>query len=154
MARWADFAGAEPEMARVLTESLAGAPIAFLATVRKDGAPRVHPFCPIFAGSGLFIAVPVTDAPHPSPKRFDLQNDDRYAMHSRPGDHDEEFYVTGTALRIDDPANIQAVAAAAGHNVHAHDWTFELRIDRAMTAHWENWAQPTTYAVRRFWHAQ
>ena len=49
---WELFAAAEPEMARLLRSLLGWIPIAYIATVRRDGSPRVHPFCPIFAGAG------------------------------------------------------------------------------------------------------
>jgi len=32
--------------------------VAYLATVRRDGSPRLHPFCPIIAGGRLFAAIP------------------------------------------------------------------------------------------------
>jgi hypothetical protein len=31
--------------------------VAYLATVRRDGGPRLHPFCPIIAGGRLFAAI-------------------------------------------------------------------------------------------------
>jgi hypothetical protein len=142
-------------MAGLLKGILGWIPITYLATVRKDGSPRVHPVCPIFAEGRMFIAVNET-----SPKRFDLANDGRYAMHALPGQErevdgkkrgDDEFYVTGLARRVLDDETRAAITRAAGHTVHPSDWLFELRIDRAMTAYWENWAQPDTYAVRQVW---
>jgi hypothetical protein len=121
-------------------------PIMYLATVRRDGAPRVHPVCPIWSGDAMYIAVaPV------SPKRHDLRRDGRYALHALPGKQDAEFYVTGRARLVPDGDERAAVVAAAGHTVHPADDVFELGIDEAMTAYWENWAKPDTYAVRRWW---
>ena len=69
-----------------------GVGLAFLATVRSDGGPRVHPMCPLIAESGLFAFL------IPSPKRDDLLRDGRYAMHSFPADENEDaFYLTGVA---------------------------------------------------------
>ena len=45
MATWGEFEAAEPEMAAVAHRLLQPAPIMMLATVRRDGAPRVHPVC-------------------------------------------------------------------------------------------------------------
>lgn len=146
MATWGEFAAARPEMAAGLTSALDPAPIAFIATTRRDGAPRVHPFCPIFAEGRMFIAVNPT-----SPKRWDLRNDGRYAMHALPGERDAEFYATGRATLITDGPRRTAAAAGAGHTVHDNDDVFELTIETAMTAHWENWTRPDTYAVRTFW---
>lgn len=151
MASWREFEAAEPEMAAIGRARLVPAPIMMLATVRRSGAPRVHPVCPIFAGGAVYIAVAGGGRVGPSPKRFDLQHDGRYAMHALPGDRDEEFYVTGRARRVSDGTERRAVVDAAGHTVHDVDWVFELGIDLAMTAYWENWTKSDTYAVRRFW---
>jgi hypothetical protein len=95
---------------------------------------------------------------HPSPKRFDLLRDRRYALHALPGEQDEEFYLSGRADRITDAAIRAVVSGAAGHTVHEADGIFELHISHALTSHamtayWENWTKPDTYAVRRFWSA-
>ncbi len=149
MATWQAFAEAEPEMAAVLRKQLDWIPICYLATTRRDGSPRVHPYCPIFADGRMFIAVAPT-----SPKRWDLARDGRYAMHALPGKHDAEFYMTGWATRIDDDlATRAAVVAGAGHTVHPVDWVFELGAEYVMTAYWENVGQPDTFAVRCEWRA-
>ena len=55
--------------------------IAYLATSRPDGSPRLHPFCPILAGGRLFAAIPGN-----SPKGHDLRRDPRLRdpCHARP----------------------------------------------------------------------
>lgn len=148
MATWGEFAKAEPEMAKVLRKSLDWIPITYLATVRRDGAPRLHPICPIIGSGRMFVAVSET-----SPKRYDLKNDGRYAMHSLPDKRDDEFYMTGRVRMIEDAATRDLVAASAGHTIHDSDWVFEFDVERVMTAYWENMGQPDTYAVRRFWQA-
>jgi hypothetical protein len=120
--------------------------IAYLATVRRDGSPRIHPVCPIFAVGRMFVAVAPT-----SPKRWDLRRDGRYALHGLPGKRDDEFYVTGRVRLVNDPTDRQAVVDGAGHTVHPDDWIFELDIEQAMTAYWEHMGQPNTYPVRRWW---
>jgi hypothetical protein len=147
-ASWGDFAEAEPEMAKVLTSSLDWIPITYLATVRKDGSPRVHPVCPIIGKGRMFVAVNQS-----SPKRFDLKNDGRYAMHALPGKRDDEFYMVGRVRMVKDAATRALVVKSAGHTVHDSDWLFEFEIERVMTAYWENMGKPDTYAVRKFWHA-
>jgi hypothetical protein len=155
VATWTEFEAAEPEMAAIARGLLKPAPIMMLATVRRDGAPRVHPVCPIFADGRMYVAVAGEGRKRvpASPKRWDLARDGRYALHGLPGDHDEEFYCAGRATRRTDAATRTTVSAAAGHTIHDVDWLFELDLDRAMTAYWENWTKPDTYAVRRFWHA-
>jgi hypothetical protein len=149
--RWGEFAEARPEMAQVLLQQLAWIPIAYLATVRRDGSPRVHPVCPVLAGPGMYVAVAGSSAPDPSPKRFDLARDGRYALHALPGKRDDEFYVTGRAHRIEDAATRRHVSDAAGHAIRDDDWIFELEIAYAMTAYWEKVGQPGTYPVRTEW---
>ena len=146
MSTWAEFEAAAPELAAIGRQLTEKVPIMYLATVRSDGAPRVHPVCPIWAGGRVYVAV----API-SPKRWDLRGDGRYALHALPGKQDAEFYVTGLARLVPGGDERAAVVAAAGHTVHPGDDVFELGIDQAMTAHWENWAQPDTYPVRRWW---
>jgi hypothetical protein len=74
--------------------------LGFLATVREDGGPRLHPVCPVIAVEGLYMFVV------PSPKRADLRRDGRYALHSYPPEEvDDEFFVTGRAAEVRDPAS-------------------------------------------------
>jgi hypothetical protein len=108
MVRWSEFATAAPELASagrgLVTQFQVG--LAFLATVRSDGAPRLHPVCPVFSDNDLFVLIVPT-----SPKLDDLVRDGRYALQSfpQPKAGSEEFYVTGVAFRVDDPARHAAV---------------------------------------------
>jgi hypothetical protein len=99
MVRWGELRRVQPELAdagrRLLYQF--GVGLAFLATVRRDGGPRVHPICPLLADDAL-VAFLV-----PSPKRDDLHRDGRYAMHCfPPADNEDAFYITGTAWMVDD----------------------------------------------------
>src|SRR6266436_1181968 len=73
MVTWKEFAAAEPDLAEtgrsLLFQFKVG--LAFLATVRRDGAPRLHPVCPVLSDDRLFVLI----TPH-SPKRRDLLIDD------------------------------------------------------------------------------
>jgi len=144
-------------MAGVLTGLLEWIPICYLATVRLDGSPRVHPVCPIIAGGRMYVAVAgagrAAPAARPSPKRFDLARDRRYALHALPGKRDDEFYATGRARRVMPGAEFDAVVKAARHTVHRTDWVFELGLEYVQTAYWELIGQPETYAVRAEWRA-
>ena len=72
--------------------------LAFLGTVRADGGPRLHPFCPVI-DDGLYAFIV------PSPKRDDLHRDGRYAMHSFPADENEDaFTLAGTVKLTEDGA--------------------------------------------------
>jgi len=152
MVRWSEFAAAAPELARaghaLITQFQVG--LAFLATVRKDGAPRLHPVCPVFSDDGLFVLIVPA-----SPKRQDLLRDGRYALQSfpQPKAGSEEFYVTGSALLVEDPRRRAAVLRDARHMAQETEITFELWIDRAMHTTWEQVLTPQMRAVHRKWRA-
>jgi hypothetical protein len=99
VASWDEFEQERPDLAgagRALFYQF-GVGLAFLATVRRDGGPRVHPMCPLLAG-GLFAFVV------PGPKQADLRRDGRYALHSFPcPDNEDAFYCTGRAAAVADP---------------------------------------------------
>lgn len=75
-----------------------GVGLAFLATIRPDSGPRLHPFCPLFTDESVFGFI------IPSPKQRDLRRDGRYALHSFPTpDNEDAFYLTGRATVVVDP---------------------------------------------------
>ena len=68
MASWSDFATAEPDLASAIRALLQqyGPGMAYLATVRPDGGPRVHPVSPVITDEGLQGKVIVTGLGLPS----------------------------------------------------------------------------------------
>lgn len=132
-----------------------GIGIAYLATVRRDGSPRLHPVSPVFTADGrLTVAVG-----HRSPKRFDLANDGRYALHALPPpleteDYDEfEFNVMGRSRRIalDDAASWAAVRAAANHVIRDEDWLFECLVEGVLTTRWSGLGVPGQSPTNEQW---
>lgn len=108
MVEWATFERRRPDLASAGRQLLYqyGVGLAFLATAAADGAPRVHPMCPVLHDRGLFALLV------PSPKRDDLRRDGRFALHSFPCDDNEDaFYVAGAAHRETDAAVVDAVRA-------------------------------------------
>lgn len=137
MITWIEFARREAEMAesgRQLFYQFGGVGLGFLATIRKDGGPRLHPMCPVITDGGLFAMI------IPSPKRRDLVWDGRYAMHSFPTDHNEDaFYITGLARPVAD----EEVATAVRNQFFSerpqmdrgqllHDEPFEFLVGSAL----------------------
>jgi hypothetical protein len=121
--------------------------LAFLATVRRDGGPRLHPVCPLIHDGHLFVFV----VGH-SPKCRDLQRDGRYALHTFPPAHnDDEFYCTGRVRSISELVLRLAVAEQAKHHVQDHEILFELRLERALYTTWENPRQPNTRPIHTKW---
>lgn len=143
MATWAEFEAAAPGLAdkgRALLYQY-GAPLGYLATVRPDGGPRVHPFCPIVAEGGLWAFIL-----RRSPKGADLRRDPRFALHAfSPKDVDDEFFVRGAAKPVEPVADLKAaiISAAVPAVVGAdEEQLFQLHIDRVLVA---------TYAHRGQW---
>jgi len=97
--RWAEFAVLEPVMAEAGRKLLYQFDIGlgYLATVRADGAPRIHPVCPIISDGGLYGLI------IPGPKQADLRRDGRFSIHAcNPQDRDDEFTVSGAARLADE----------------------------------------------------
>ncbi len=157
MPSWSDFAAAEPTLAagiRALLQQY-GPGLAYLATVRADGGPRVHPVSPVITDEGLYCFI--VD----SPKRRDLERDGRYALHSfPPEENDDEAVLTGHAARVRDPRVIARLAQAlhASPNI---DWRlFELTVESAtLRTHGPAGAMPFAVLpivtpLTRSWHAE
>jgi len=151
MKRWSEFAEEEPELARHGRALIYqhGVGLGYLATVRKDGAPRLHPVCPTLANGGLYLFIL-----NKSPKLHDLLKDGRYALHTFPmPEGDDEFYVTGRVTPIDD-AEVRRVVYEVYTATGAHtadDTLFELSLDRVLFAKYA--ARPSWPPVYRKWHA-
>ncbi len=147
MATWGEFSEASPELAAFGTERFESTHVAYLATERKDGWPRVHPVSPIIGQSHLFLFMEPT-----SPKGHDLRRDGRYALHSSVSDSSGasgEFSVSGKAVLADDPA-IRAIATeAASYTPEDRYILFELTVQSASSTVYEN-GRP----VRRQWREE
>jgi hypothetical protein len=152
MVTWKEFAATEPDLADVgrslLFQFKVG--LAFLATVRKDGAPRLHPVCPVLSTDHLFVLIIPT-----SPKRHDLLRDGRYALQTfpQPKPGSDEFYIAGKAVGVDDPAIRTAILRDAKHMADASEIAFELWIDHVMYTRWENVLTPQMCSVHQKWRA-
>jgi hypothetical protein len=151
MVTWKEFAAAESDLADVgrslLFQFKVG--LAFLATVRKDGAPRLHPVCPVLSNDRLFVLIIPT-----SPKRHDLLRDGRYALQTfpQPKPGSDEFYTAGKVV-VDDPAVRAEILRDAKHMASASEIAFELWIDHVMHTRWENVLTPQMCSVHRKWRA-
>ena len=140
MATWGEMVAARPELeaaARELfligqTDAPGPAGLGYLATVRADGGPRVHPVSPAVLVGRLYVYVLLS-----SPKLRDLRGDRRYALHSWPkpfgdgGLDDAEFYLTGRAMPVTDAGLHERISAAVGAKPESGA-SFELDIERAM----------------------
>jgi hypothetical protein len=136
-----------------------GAPwfaISYLGTVRRDGGPRVHPFCPILADGRLFACIPRS-----SPKGWDLRRDPRCVVHAMPGADDDELSIRAIASEVSGDrsrrtAVREAVARTGVGGMIAsvrRDPLFEFDLRQVDIAHWVDIGRPGTYAVRSQWRA-
>jgi hypothetical protein len=125
---WGEFSKREPDLARFGAERLTAAP-AYLATIRRSGAPRVHPVTPIFADTGLYLFMEPT-----SPKRRDLLEREWFAMHSGVPDNagtGGEFWISGRGLAADDPHLWAVVADTAGYGPPDRYVLLEFQLSEA-----------------------
>lgn len=134
---WAQFASATPALASFGKRRLEHR-IAYLATIRPDGSPRVHPVSPFLAENHLFVYMEPT-----SPKGHDLRRDARYCMHCAVEDNSGgqgEFLIRGQAAEVkDQTAREQAfeVARSIGYNPEERYILFEFSIEEAMMTVYE-----------------
>ncbi len=138
---WGEFVEREPELARFGADRLTASP-AYLATVRRSGAPRVHPVTPIFTAFGLFLYMEPT-----SPKRKDLLERGWFALHSGVPDNagsGGEFCVTGNGLAEDSPDMWSQVAEAASYTPIDRYVLFEFRLHEARCHGYGDVAMPST----------
>lgn len=152
-ASWGEFEASAAELVAAGRELLepSGDGVALLATVRRDGGPRVHPVMPVATEAGLYVFV--VNLSH---KYRDLLRDGRYALHSAPRASGEEFYLTGPAALITDAGTRREVVAASGERLGHNEFEvlFELSIDRALHTAWANWGTAEAWPSYRKWSAE
>ncbi len=123
MASWSEFTSAAPSLAASIRAALHqyGAGLGYLATIRPDGGPRIHPVSPAVVGGGLYCCLLDT------PKRRDLERDGRYALHAFPAEEsDDEASVRGRARLVTDPMVVRRVAAQLRAETRLDWWLYEL----------------------------
>jgi len=132
---WNTLETADPELAAFGAKRFVSSGVAYLATVRSDGAPRVYPVTPILGAGRLFLFMEPT-----SPKGHDLQRDGRYAMHcsvENASGGGGEFFIAGRARLVDDPALRQIATDAASFTPADRYVLFEQSLERASSATYE-----------------
>jgi hypothetical protein len=145
MRRWGDFANQAPEIAeagRALLYQF-GPGLAYLATVRADGGPRLHPVCVNLVDGGLYTLVV------PSPKRQDLLRDGRFALHSfASATVDDEFFLAGRAIHQESPsliARVRAAQQATGATTSDTEELFEYYLERALYSRYKPRGEPNNW---------
>ena len=104
--RWADFEADAPDLAAAVKARLTATKHHVLATLRRDGSPRVSGTEVQLHGGDL------TCGSMPGAvKAKDLQRDGRYALHANPGDGSMDggdAKVAGRAVEVTDPGELAA----------------------------------------------
>lgn len=153
---WAELSQSRKDLADGGYELLYqfGVGLAFLATVRADGGPRMHPMCPIIHDDGLFAFL------IPSPKRSDLLRDGRYSMHSFPADGNEDaFSISGRAGEVASEVRrgleARFLREREGNQASAHglddQMAFEFRIETVLLTRTNGHGDPEP--AHTLWHA-
>jgi hypothetical protein len=100
--RWREFEAQQPALAGVGVRKLTDPGVVLVATIRRDGSPRVSPVEPLLWDGDLWLSMGLG-----SYKAADLRRDPRILVHSivtsRNG-QDGEYKVRGTAVQEADPA--------------------------------------------------
>lgn len=110
--------------------------VMYLATVRKNGYPRVHPFTPFVASGHLFAFMEPT-----SPKALDLQRNRLYAIHSLVTDlngTNGEFAVTGRAFLVTDSAARELAVKGCPYSPKDRYICFEFKLEECLTNTYTN----------------
>ncbi|MGH3823744.1 MAG: pyridoxamine 5'-phosphate oxidase family protein [Pseudonocardiaceae bacterium] len=112
MTSWTDFAATQPELAHRVRQCFAIRKHATLATLRRDGSPRISGTEVDFTDDGLYLGMMPG-----SVKALDLRRDPRLALHCPTED-----------TPLDDPGSWLGDAKIAGRATEVSDQT---RVDAA-----------------------
>jgi len=147
MTTWAEFSKAAPDLAAFGERRFCEAEVAYIATVRADGSPRVHPVTPVLCDGRLYLFMEPT-----SPKGHDLRREPRYAMHSLVTDqhgNPGEFHIKGRGQLVQDATVLARVAEAAPYEPEERWILFEFSVEEAASTEYDA-KEPT----RRRWRAE
>jgi hypothetical protein len=112
MVSWQQFTDAEPEFSAAVWARFAAAKHHVLATLRRDGSPRVSGTEVRVVGPNLALGSMLNAV-----KAVDLRRDGRFALHANPGDGSMaggDAKLAGIAVEITDPELRAALIAANG----------------------------------------
>ena len=121
MASWSEVEAAAPELAARVRATMDAHKHKVLATLRRDGSPRVSGIEAEFTDGELWLGMMPG-----SRKAMDLRRDPRLALHSASVDPTEEdpsawpgdAKVAGRAVEVDDPALVERLAGEGGGGAH------------------------------------
>ena len=112
MPTWTEFEAAAPALARTVRERLDAHKHKTLATLRRDGSPRISGTETAYAGGDLWIG-----SMWQARKAHDLQRDPRFALHSGSADPPGwtgDAKLSGVVEEVTDPERVREINGAAG----------------------------------------
>jgi hypothetical protein len=113
MARWSEVEGEAPELAELARGYLEGHTHLTLATLRRDGSPRISGTEIILAEGEIWLG-----SMSGAVKALDLRRDPRYALHSGSSDPDKgwtgDAKLAGRADEIEDEERKRAIVGGEG----------------------------------------
>ena len=124
MPSWSDFESSAPELAATVRRLLEAHKHKTLATVRRDGSPRISGTEAAFVDGELWIG-----SMEGARKARDLQRDPRFALHSGSDDPpgwDGDAKLAGVAEEITDPERVREINGAAASGP-SHLFRLDLR---------------------------
>ncbi|MBW8485324.1 pyridoxamine 5'-phosphate oxidase family protein [Actinomadura parmotrematis] len=121
MATWQLFEKEAPDLATVVRARFAAADTHVLATLRKDGSPRVSGTEVDFAGPDLAFGSMLNAV-----KALDLRRDGRCAIHAHPAEGGDAK-VAGVAVEITDPEEKRAYTTGSEPPGGFHAFRLDLR---------------------------
>lgn len=130
MNSWGDFEKSAPELAEFGFVRLQGK-VAYFATTRPDGRPRVHPVTPIIGEGHLFLFMEPT-----SPKGKDLERGSAYSLHSAVSDNtgsSGEFQLSGFGKLVDASGARQLAVQLAQYEPEDRYILFELSVEQVLS---------------------
>ena len=125
MASWSEFEAAAPELAEKVRERLDAHVHKTLATVRRDGSPRISGTETQLRDGELWIG-----SMWQARKALDLQHNPRFALHSGSDDPPEwpgDAKLSGVVEEITDPERVREINGAAGASGPSHLFRLDLR---------------------------
>jgi Pyridoxamine 5'-phosphate oxidase len=132
---WRELELAAPEIAEPGKTRLDETRVALLATLRRDGSPRVSPIEPFFAaGQLLFGAMAWTL------KARDLERDPRCTLHSAitgPNDGEPELKLYGRTIEADDDLRAACPTGWWTERPDEAACVFSLSIEEAAFVTWD-----------------
>ena len=110
MTSWNDAVVAAPELAQKVRARFEATGLGYVATLRKDGSPRISGLEPLFWDGHLWLGM-MPD----SRKQADVERDPRFSLHAANIDKqvaEGDARVSGRVVPVTDPALFKAFKAA------------------------------------------